>query len=318
MSVSARNPSIPAPARTKSVELRRFEYFIAVAEERHFGRAAERLWIAQPGLSQHIKSLERLVGAQLLTRDSHHVELTDAGQVFLAHARVAVEAAARAVESTRLAGSRKTGLLRVGTHVLGLPTFASDLLRDFETRFPDVQLETRPGLAAQTLEALTRRVIDVAFLPAPFEPIEGMRYLRLGGIEILVAVPEGHRLAALDRIPRSELLHEPFLDWPRRLNPTLIDHLHRQLFDGGEHPDSIEVPDVSDVIRLQLVLEGKGIAVVVPARIPERTPGIVFRRLEDPVPVLELALAWFDLHASPFVPRFVALARELLPQAASG
>jgi DNA-binding transcriptional LysR family regulator len=295
----------------KTVELRKLEYFVAVAEERHFGRAAERLRIAQPGLSQQIRALERSLGVELFVRDSRGVGLTEAGGILLEHARVAIQATARAVESVRLAAHRKSGILKVGTHVLGTPPFVNELLRRFESRFPEVQLENRPSLALQALAALGRHEIDVAILPAPFPPIEDLRYMALDELEILVALPCQHRLAQLDTIPRGELLHEPILVWPRSVNPTLIDHFRRSLFGDSGHPPFVEISDFTDASRLQHVAQGRGLAMVLAPTAREHFPDVVFRRVEDPAPMMEVGLAWFDLHVSSLVPSFVDLAREL-------
>lgn len=294
-----------------TVELRKLEYFIAVAEERHFGRAAERLRIAQPGLSQQIRTLERSLGVKLFTRGSRGVDLTEPGATFLEHARVVIEAAARAVESVRLAPDPKSGFLRVGTHVLGTPPFVDELLARFESRYPEVRLEPRPSLALQALEALGTRVVDVAIVPAPIPLIKDVRYLRLGEIEILVALSHEHRLARLDRIPRAELSHETVLEWPRTLNPTLIDHLNRSLLGETSPPGLVEISEMTDASRLQHVAQGRGITMVLASAVPDHFPDVVFRRIEDPVPVMEMGLAWFDVHLSPFVPSFVDLAREL-------
>jgi DNA-binding transcriptional LysR family regulator len=181
----------------------------------------------------------------------------------------------------------------------------------FESRFPGVQIETRPSLALQALEALGRHEIDVAILPAPFPPIEALRYMPLGELEIMVALPDQHRLARLDAIPRGELLHEPILVWPRSVNPTLIDHFRRSLFGESGHPCFVEIFDFADNSRLQQVAQGRGIAMVLAPTAWERFPDIVFRRIEDPAPTMEIGLAWFDLHVSSFVPSFVDLAGEL-------
>jgi DNA-binding transcriptional LysR family regulator len=306
---SSLSPS-PAPVlRANTVELRKLEYFIAVAEELHFGRAAERLRIAQPGLSQQIMALERSLGVQLFTRDSRGVELTEAGATFLEHARVVTEAATRAVESIRLAPRPKSGFLRVGTHVLGSPPFVDELLSRFVSRYPEVQVETRASLALQTLEALARRVVDVAIVPAPIPPMSDVRYLRLGEIEILAAVSSEHRLARLDRIPRRELLQERIFDWPRSVNPTLIDHFRRSLFGETTPPGLVEISEMTDS-RLHYVAEGRGVTMVLASAVPDHVPDIVVRRIGDPVPVMEMGLAWFDIHVSPFVLSFVDLARE--------
>ena len=114
-------------------DLRQFRYFIAVAEERHFGRAAAHLHIAQSGLSQQILKLERSVGVQLLVRDRRGVEITDAGEAFLDCARLTLEMADRAVESAKAAERGKTGLLRVGTTVIGMPPMGSVSCRPSES-----------------------------------------------------------------------------------------------------------------------------------------------------------------------------------------
>jgi DNA-binding transcriptional LysR family regulator len=302
-----------------SLELRHLRCFIAVAEEKHFGRAAERLRVAQPSVSQQIKALERSVGVRLVLRDQRHVELTPAGEKFLEHARLVVELSERAVESARLAGKEKEGLIRVGTSISGIHPVANALLREFHARFPNVEVEVHPGYVPANLEALTRRALDVAVVLVPFDATNSPRYLRLGTTELLVALPQAHRLASLDRIPPSELLKEPFLEWPRNVNPQLADHLHHLLFGEVEHPRPVEVADVLEASRLLLVAEGKGFSVPILTSLAElRIPGVAFRRFTEPAPILEYGVAWFDTHASPFVESFMQVAREVADSANEG
>jgi DNA-binding transcriptional LysR family regulator len=293
------------------MEIRQFRYFIAVAEERHFGRAAEKLRIAQPGLSQQIKSLERLLGMELFVRDSRGVELTEAGQALLVHARVVVELADRAAEIARLAARHKKGPLRVGTPAAGMPHTARDLLDGYAARFPEVEVELRPAFTLQNLEALERRILDVAIVHAPFDAPDGSRFIRLGSAELLVAMPAGHRLASLERVPRSELLAEPFLLGPRHLNPTLVDHLHHLLF-GEEHPHLIEHAETSETALLLRVAENGGLAAVWASVAELGIRGVVTRPVEEPAPEVEYGLIWFDMHASPHVSEFVDFARGLV------
>jgi DNA-binding transcriptional LysR family regulator len=294
-----------------SIELRQFRYFTAVAEERHFGRAAERLRIAQPGLSQQIKVLERALGVPLFIRDKRGVELTQAGENLFEHARLVIELAERAVESARLASRGKKGIIKVGTPAGGIHPVANELLRVFQARNPEVQVEFHPGYVPHNVEALSRHALDVSIVLVPFDHAESMRYLRLGSVELFVAVPEGHRLAGVETIALSELLNEPFLDWPRSMNPTLIDHIHRLLFGEMGHPNAVEVADVTEVSRLLLVAEGKGIAVALFPQLAElEIPKVVLRRLKE-APTLEYGLAWYEVNASAFVPAFLEVAREL-------
>lgn len=293
-----------------SVELRQFRYFVAVAEERHFGKAAARLHIAQPGLSQQIKRLERSVGAQLLVRGPRGVELTSPGQAFLDQARLTLEFADRAVASVALAERGKKGLLRVGTLAFGMPPAAEEVLRQFADRFADVEVEIHPGFQLPILDEVRTHALDVAITLSPFRPPDPpLRFLRLGAIELRAVVPEGHRLAELDRVPRSELLTEPFLDWPRSINPEMVDHIHRLLFGTSGHPQAVEVPDIDDARRVALVAQGRGLAVTrSPALAEAHIRGVVFRRFEKPAPSLDYGVAWTSTESSPLVPAFLDIA----------
>ena len=153
-----------------AVDLRQFRYFVAVAEERHFGRAAAKLHIAQSGLSQQILKLERTVGVQLLVRDRRGVEVTEAGETFLDYARLTLELADRAVESAQLAERGKKGLLRVGTTAIGMPPKAERLLQTFGERFPDVDVELHPRLISELIDGISTFALDVASSSHPSSP----------------------------------------------------------------------------------------------------------------------------------------------------
>lgn len=295
------------------MELRHLQYFVAVAEERHFGRAAERLRIAQPGLSQQIKSLERSVGARLFDRGGRGVDLTEAGKALLDHARLILDLAGQAKRIPRLATEGKLGELRVGTEAVDVHMLANDVLEGFRERSPEVEVTLYPGFGPQHIEDLRRRTLDVAFVNAPFEGFEGLRYVAMDELELRVVLPEGHRLASLDRIPREELFKDRFIAMPKGANPLVIDHVLDQLFGDAEQPESIEVVDLTEGTRLQLVGEGEGFSVTLrPVAAELRVPGVVHRRLEGPVPVVEYGIAWFEGNLSPYVEPFVRYAQELV------
>jgi DNA-binding transcriptional LysR family regulator len=296
-----------------TVDFRPFRYFIAVAEELHFGRAAERLHIAQSGLSQQILKLERSVRVQLLSRDRRGVELTDAGRVFLDHARQAVELADRAMTSPHLAERGKRGYLRVGTTILGMPAMAGRLLQAFEDRFPDVEVDLRPRLISELIDGISTYALDVAVVLSPFKSVDPPpRYQQLGTYELVAAVPEGHRLAKLERVPRAELLAETLIEGPRNINPVLTDHLHRILFGELGHPQRLEVAELEEARRLELVAEGKGIGVAATTPGVERqaVPGVVFRPLDEDTPPTGYGLAWSATQTSPFLESFIEIASE--------
>jgi DNA-binding transcriptional LysR family regulator len=304
-----------------AVDLRQFRYFIAVAEELHFGRAAARLHIAQSGLSQQILKLERAVGVKLLIRDRRGVEITDAGRAFLDQARLTVELADRAVESAVAAERGKGPLLRLGTPILGIPVVADTVLQEFQARFPDVEVEIHPRLNPELIDGVSTYAIDVAIVLSPFKSVDPPpRYQQLGTFELVAIVPEGHRLAQLERVPRPELLKERFLDWPRNIDPEMIDHIHRILFGASEHPRMLHVPELEEARRHERVANGEGIGIaVLPPGMERHAPGVVFLHFEEPTPFITYGIAWSDTQSSPWMDAFLEVASEFAdPKVPSG
>ena len=297
------------------MRLRQLEYFVAVAEERHFGRAAERLRVAQPGVSQQIKILERSLGAQLFIRGSDGVRLTDAGGALLDHARLVLELADRTREIPRLVTNGKAGLLKVGTAAIHVHPVANRIIADFRERFPLVDLELHPGLGVAQVDLLRRRALDATFVNAPLEDEEGLRYLPLGALEIRVALPEDHRLAALDRIPRAELLKERYITVPRAVDPAFIDRAHEEVFGEGL-PDIEEVADTTLETRLRMVADGEGFTLTIrPEDMDLPIAGVAYRRIAGRTPKIEYGLAWVDSAASSFVSSFVEIAEHVAADA---
>jgi DNA-binding transcriptional LysR family regulator len=295
------------------MELRQLRYFLAVAEQRHFGRAAGHLRMAQSGLSQQIRSLERSVGAQLFIRDRRRVELTPAGEYLVEEARSLLSRATRVEETLPFIDQGMGGLLNVATSSAGLHPLAGDLVDRFRELFPDIELHIVPGSSSQNLEALRRGVVDVAFVIFPLDPLDGLTLLPAGTFELVIALSERHRLASKERLPRSELLTEPFLTWPRTFNPPLMDHIHRSLFGDRQHPSLIEALDLSQSTRLtRLARSDELVGLGMPAETELKIPGLVYRRVEDPVPLVDYGLAWLSEHDSPFATAFIDLARETL------
>jgi DNA-binding transcriptional LysR family regulator len=299
---------------TPGVELRQLRYAVAVADAGHFGRAAEGLRIAQSGLSQQIKALERRLGASLFVRDTRHVALTPAGRVFVEHARAVLELADRAERSVRLIERGKTGLIKVATNAAGLSPQMTELLLRYRERYPHVEVELHPGFGPQNLEALGLRRVDVAVVTLPFESPEPLNYLHLGWIEILAVIPESHRLASLDRIPRDALVDQPFLTIPRSVNPSVVDHIHDVLCGGRREPLSlVEANDMAATARMARVAgDAKLIGIAFGSEARLEAPGVVFRSFEEPIPRIEHGIAWSDTRISSLVDSFVDVARQIL------
>jgi DNA-binding transcriptional LysR family regulator len=300
------------------MELRQLRYFVTLAEERHFGRAAERLHIAQPGLSQQIKALERSVGGDLFDRGARPVALTVAGERLLPHARAIVEAASRAEEATRATPTRPGPILKVGITAIGHYPEFSRLVEVFTDREPHVDVRILPSMPASMVDSLVRRTLDVGSAHQPLEwPEEGEspRYLRLGYQEVLIVLPEGHRLASQARLKRQDLLEERVIATPRDVTPKFSEHVTRVMFGVYPHPRAVEVPDAVDRdTRFRLVAEGKGLAgLALPANseLPPDRGGVAFRRVADPPALVEYGLVWLDVNAGPATRSFIEVAQAL-------
>jgi DNA-binding transcriptional LysR family regulator len=299
------------------MELRQLRYFVAVAEEHNFGRASERLRIAQSGLSQQIRALEASVGATLFNRDTRPIELTEAGEVLLEQARLVLAAAGETQAAVRRVGHGRRGPLRIATGAGGMTPATRTLLDRFAERNPDVDVEFHPGFVPNNLDALERRAVDVAFVSMPFEPRRGINVLRLETFEALVVVADDHPLAVFERIPRRELRRFPFAIWPRSVNPILTDHLLGPVFGDAGHDLLYELPDASQESRIDAARQGAATFGFGPETMVD-VAGVTVRSVEDPVPTLEYALAWSESPTSNIVPRFVSLARELTSASTGG
>ncbi|MFC3574529.1 LysR substrate-binding domain-containing protein [Streptomyces yaanensis] len=198
------------------MELRQLSFFVTVAQELHFGRAAERLHIVQSAVSQQIQRLERELGAELFDRSPRHVRLTAAGERLLPEARAVLAAADRA----RAAVAPPAGL-RLGTST-GLGAHLDRVLAAFARRLPDVPVELVSLPAAQRLARVADGRLDAAFVRA-VEPVPGIRVLPLWSDPLVAALPAGHPLAARAEIALDELVGLPLSITARATNPALVD-----------------------------------------------------------------------------------------------
>jgi DNA-binding transcriptional LysR family regulator len=294
--------------------LEQLRYFVAVAEELHFTRAAERLHIAQPGLSQQIKGLERMVGVPLFVRDKRSVELTPAGEALLNEARAIIEMSDRALTVARTAQDGKTGVLKIGTRILGWDEAVTGLIDGFRDAHPKVAIEFHPAVMGEGVINLEHRSVDVAFVVPLYEPTDTVQYLALGDFEPLIALPATHPLAALDRISPAAIAGETFLGPPQAFHPSVIAKLLEWLF-GAEHVPThrIDTPDLAGESRLQRVADGEGFTVTfTPGAKCFEIEGVVLRPFAEPVPKIAYGIAWLDDPISPFVRPFVESAEAWL------
>ncbi|GAA5034175.1 LysR family transcriptional regulator [Streptomyces siamensis] len=211
------------------MELRQLSYFVTVAEELHFGRAAERLHIVQSAVSQQIRRLERELGAELFDRSPRHVRLTGAGERLLPEARAVLAAADRA----RAAVAPRHGL-RIGTST-GLGEHLDRVLAAFARLAPGAPVELVSVPAPERLAQVTDGRLDAAFVRSP-EPAPGLRIVPLWPDPLVAAVPATHPLAARDTLDLGELAALPLSITERRHNPALVDLVIGACHEAGFEP----------------------------------------------------------------------------------
>ncbi|WP_372665506.1 LysR family transcriptional regulator [Amycolatopsis kentuckyensis] len=290
------------------MDLRRWHYFAVLAEEMHFTRAAARLFVSQPSLSQQIRAFEAELGVALLDRSGPRFALTEAGRVAAAEARELLSRLDRARGVIAAAGRGDAGRLRIAYTRSAPGPLAGDLVAAYRAAFPEVELALETGWTSLNLARLSAGEIDVGFVRPPVVS-PGIEVAVVGSEEVLIAVPSGHALARRrGRLRRAWLAAEPVVFWPRENGPGQYDAISAQVWPAGVPPIVREEPEDEQLMRA--VAEGAGIAAVPEHRARGlKRRGVVLRRLEDPVPVIDLGLAWRAGTVAPVVRGFVDLAR---------
>jgi DNA-binding transcriptional LysR family regulator len=244
------------------VELRQLRYFVAVAEELHFRRAAERLHISQPPLSQQIRALEEELGFTLLLRTRRRVELTPAGAAFLRDARALLGELDGAVATARRIDAGQAGRLRINFVGSALLSIVPGTVERFRRSRPGVELELRERPTVDQLRAVRAGVADVALVRPPIEGDDELRVQTVLRERTVAALPAGHPLAALSRVPLRRLAAEPLVLFPREQAPGYHDLLIDSLAGaGGAIPRVIQyAPEMLTIIGL--VAAGTGVSLV--------------------------------------------------------
>jgi DNA-binding transcriptional LysR family regulator len=271
-------------------DLRHLRYFVVLAEELSFGRAAERLGITQPTLSLQIQALERQVGAPLLSRRPR-VRLTEVGTALLGDARQALTVAAAALDAARRTARGERGVLTLGvvSSTLLVPALAG-AIRRYRERYPVVELRLRELPTFTQLEALRDRRIDVGLLRQPPTDTEVIRRA-VARERLVVALPSAHRLASQERLQLSALAGEPFVFFPRAVNPHLYDHMIEVCRRAGVAPRVVQEATEFQTC-VSLVETGLGVTIVPDGIRRIRAPGVVYRKLRDARAYTDIALCW--------------------------
>jgi DNA-binding transcriptional LysR family regulator len=243
------------------VELRQLRYFVAVAEELHFRRAAERLHISQPPLSQQIRALEDELGFALLVRTRRRVALTAAGAAFLRDARALLGELEGAVATARRIDAGHTGRLRINFVGSALLSIVPGTVERFRRSRPGVELELRERPTVDQLRAVRAGVADVGLVRPPIDDDDELLVQSVLRERTVAALPAGHRLAALSRVPLRRLAAEPLVLFPRDQAPGFHDLLIDSLAGAGAAPRVIQyAPEMLTIIGL--VAAGTGVSLV--------------------------------------------------------
>jgi DNA-binding transcriptional LysR family regulator len=289
------------------VELRQLRYFVAVAEELHFRRAAARLHISQPPLSQQIKALEEELGCLLLARTRRRVELTAAGEAFLRDARAMLAELDVAAATARAIDAGQAGVLRVNFVGSALLSIVPGMVQRFRRARPGVEVEVRERSTADQLRALASGVVDVALVRPPIEPDPALCTEVVMRERTVAALPEGHPLAALRRVPLRRLAAEPLVLFPRQQAPGFHDLLIGRLAATGVSPQVVQyAPEMLTIIGL--VAAGIGVSPVPASVAALALPGVEYRPLSG-APDTELVAVTRADDESALVRAFLADAR---------
>lgn len=293
------------------MELRHLRYFIAVAEELSFTRAAERLHIGQPPLSQQIQALEAEVGAQLLERSKRWVRLTEAGKLFLADARRVLALSEQAVQTARRAQRGETGELRIGfTFSTPFTPLFATVINRYRQRYPGVTLTLRDMATLPQLTAISAREMDLGLVRQPEENIaDGVILSVLRQDPLLLVLPQGHPLARRDTVAVSELKGLPFVMYPQSAGTGIYPQILRLCRAAGFVPQvAMEAGEASTIVGL--VAAGCGVSVLPSPFDSIRMEGVCYRPISDAGASTALLLARRADDQSPLVQAFVKLAQE--------
>jgi DNA-binding transcriptional LysR family regulator len=299
------------------VELRHLRYFVAVAEELHFGKAAQRLHIVQPALSKQISLLEKELGVQLLERTKRHVQLTDAGTAFLEDARRTIAHAELAVERAHLAGRGETGVLRIGFIAPVLYQLLPRILRVYRTHFPGVRLRLREVSNRAAIEGVAGGHLDIAFVRLPIEDDLRLCCESVSDEPVVIALPADHDLAGLPEIDLRSLAGESFVMISRSQEPELYDHYVGWCLEAGFSPRVVHEVDRTHV-AVGLVAGGLGAAFVPTCAMTMPHPGVVYLPLREPSPRLVMGALWRSEGGSSVLAGFLAMQPWSFPPPAAG
>jgi DNA-binding transcriptional LysR family regulator len=296
------------------MELRHLRYFVAVGEGQHYGRAAERLHVAQPALSRQIQDLEEEIGVTLFDRLPRGVRLSAAGGSFLNDARQILQQVNEAAMRAGRVARGQSGTLRVGfTESASWHGVVPDSLRHFRAMQPEAELQLHPSASLEQMDAVRSGRLDAGFVFSMPKSDSDLDQLLVAVHNLVLAAPKGHPLTKIRKLRLRQLNDMPFVWFPRRQSPAYYDRLMQTCFRGGLKTPNIVQEAVDQATMLSLVSCRLGVAFVSEPTRWRRPAGVVLLPVDDLNLPLPLSLIWRKDNASPLLARFLADA-ELLPE----
>jgi DNA-binding transcriptional LysR family regulator len=277
------------------MELRQLKYFVTVAEELNFRRAAEKLYMEQPPLSRQIRKLEEELEVELFHRSKKFgVTLTDAGQAFLDEARLTLAQAQRAVSAVQQA--QKTSKLTIGFSLCAFDRVLPELIQKFRQQYPETQVNLTEMSKPKQIQALLNNQIDLGFCYAPINQPE-FESLTIFSEPLAVVLPLDHPLAEQEQIELRSLYAESFILCPRDLKPDVRKQIIQLCTQAGFKPNIVQEASPPEV-QLRLVESGMGISLIAASSQTRHNAQVIYRPLVEPIPILKIAAVWHRKHQS--------------------
>jgi DNA-binding transcriptional LysR family regulator len=287
------------------MELRHFRCFVAVAEELHFGRAAKRLHLSQPPVSLAVKELETELGLQLFERTSRRIILTPHGEEVLRDARAILARTESLRQHAAMTALGAGGSLSLGFISLDSYSFLPDLLRRFTAKLPGIRLTLQESTSDRIASDLESGAIDVGSLLATPQLPATLSYRSTNRYPLVLALPEGHHLAKLKRVPLEELSEERFMLFERHIGPVMFDTVVSTCMRHGFSPKFFHARQQHTIVSM--VAGGMGVALVPSCVQVMRREGVVYRSLKGETSHVESGMAWRSDDESFVVREFLAL-----------
>jgi DNA-binding transcriptional LysR family regulator len=297
-------------------ELRQMCYFMAVVEaDNNFSRAAERLDMEQPPLSQRIRALEKMLKVELFDRKRRPLQLTEAGKVFLDEMQLALTHIERGIAQAQQASRGEIGHLAVGIGSSITNSILPDILREFRRRFPDVELELRELTMEQEIQELRDRRLDVGFenLPNPYEQDTSLCFLPILQEPLVIVLSETHALAAQTQIPLKALENELFI-LPSLETVPFYKEIWNRCEQAGFKPNAVQkVKATWTITILSLVAAELGVAILPSSVQNLQRKGVVYRAIQDVNLTKQIAVVWRQENSSVVLREFLKVIQDVIP-----